>query len=115
MKTCENCGDTFEPKHNGHHAKRCPKCRRVHELEYKAKYKLLANKFCDCGSLATTYFSGERCCDRCKAIDQARVEGERQRNLKRQEEKRIQLEERSAWRQISYDLEGKFLPDQQAA
>ena len=114
-KTCENCQATFEPKHNGHHARRCPACRRVHAAEYRAKYKLLAGKFCDCGQEATTYFNGERCCERCKQIDQGRVEAEKARLQKRKEQAHELLEERSAWRAISRSLEGRFNPVKQAA
>ncbi len=107
-KICSNCGTSFALNPKGHHAKRCPACKRVYNLEYKAQYKLLAGKFCDCGQPATTYYSGERCCDRCKTIDQRNDEIRREMVKAKAEQMKLETELSRGWTHIGRMLDGQF-------
>lgn len=106
--TCQDCGATVEISDNAHSFKRCSSCKRNYNREYKRAYMLLAHKFCDCGQPATTIYAGERCCDRCKRIDQARDEHERERVKRRADMERAEYENCGGWAAISRNLQGKF-------
>ena len=110
-KTCQSCGKTFEANIHAHHAKRCPDCKRDYTAEYKRAWMLTASKFCDCGQPATTIFAGERCCERCKTIDRARIEAEANSLARRKNALRLELIERKSWRAISNQLQAQYLPE----
>jgi endogenous inhibitor of DNA gyrase (YacG/DUF329 family) len=107
-KTCQDCKKPYETTAKDHCSKRCLACRRNQQAEYKRQWALVAFKVCECGNPATKIFRGEKCCDRCEAIDKARYIAERERIQRRNDREQAEKDASAGWSIIGRALEGKF-------
>ena len=107
-KTCQDCKKPYETTTKDHCSKRCSACRRNQQAEYKRQWVLVSTKFCECGNPATKIFRGEKCCDRCEAIDKARYIAERERIQRKHDLEKAEKDASAGWSIIGRALEGKF-------